>query len=212
MDEEFWHKRWQDRDIAFHRAEPNPVLLRNFPALGLRSCGRVFLPLCGKSLDIHWFLANGFEVAGVELSQLAVDELFAELKIEPRVFESGALRRYETEGLTVYNGNLFELNRNTLGKVDAVYDRAALVALPEQMRQRYTAHLIELSNAAAQLLVCYEYNQAEMEGPPFSISDDELRQHYESTYALSCLDKFDVEGGLKGQVPAMESVWMLSSK
>ena len=96
-----------------------------------------------------------------------------------------------------------------LGRVDAIYDRAALVALPEKMRNLYTAHLAEITNKAPQLLICYEYNQALMEGPPYSISNEEVIQHYRDKYDLTLIATPDVPGGLKGKCAAKENVWLL---
>ena len=96
-----------------------------------------------------------------------------------------------------------------LGPVDAIYDRAALVALPEEMRNRYTAHLMKITDKAPQLLICYEYDQSLMEGPPFSISDKEVDQHYQDNYDLTLMVSANVPGGLKGKCAAKEKVWML---
>ncbi len=96
-----------------------------------------------------------------------------------------------------------------IGSVDAIYDRAALVALPEEMRHRYTAHLMKITNKAPQLLICFEYDQTLMEGPPFSISDKEIDKHYSGSYNLTLILSADVSGGLKGKYLAKENVWLL---
>lgn len=106
-------------------------------------------------------------------------------------------------------GDIFALSAEILGEVDAVYDRAALVALPETLRQQYTAHLIQLTHRAPQLLICYEYDQGVMSGPPFSVNDEEVKQHYAAPYHISLLDSVAVEGGLRGQCDAVEDVWLL---
>ena len=88
MDPEFWQQRWRDRQIGFHQDKPTPLLLKHWPSLGVPRGARVFVPLCGKSLDLAWFAARGHRVLGVELSQLAVDEFFAEHGLVPEVHES----------------------------------------------------------------------------------------------------------------------------
>lgn len=209
MDAEFWHARWSEKNIGFHNAEVNPLLRRYFSALALPEGSRIFLPLCGKSRDIAWLLAQGYRVAGAELSEIAVNELFDELGVIPERSEVGELVHYRAAGLDIFQGDIFALDREILGAVDAIYDRAALVALPEPMRARYSQHLIQMSDAAPQLLINYDYDQSRMPGPPFSVSDDELRMHYEGRYTLNALYNEDLEGGLKGQCPAREKVWLL---
>ena len=98
-----------------------------------------------------------------------------------------------------------------LGLVDAIYDRAALVALPEEMRNRYTAHLMEITDKAPQLLICYEYDQNLMEGPPFSVSNEEINLHYRDSYHLTPIESANVPGGIKGKGPAKENVWLLQN-
>lgn len=209
MDAEFWHRKWKEKDIAFHEAEGNQLLIEYFSELGLADDSRIFLPLCGKTLDIGWLLSNNYRVAGVELSETAVQELFAQLGIVPAVTNVGELKHYQREGMDIFVGDIFKLDSATLGAVDATYDRAALVALPEQTRQKYAAHVIEITNNAAQLLLCFEYDQTCMAGPPFSISDAEVERHYGQNYNQQLLASVDVSGGLKGQCVAAEKVWLL---
>lgn len=171
----------------------------------------MFVPLCGKTLDIGWLLSNGYGVAGAELSEIAVQQLFAELGVEAAVSEADGMRRYGKENIDVFVGDIFRLSAGMLGEVDAVYDRAALVALPEQVRPRYAAHLAEITNNAPQLLVCYEYDQTLMYGPPFSVGQEEVKQHYGDDYDLELIASVNVAGGLKGKCTAKESVWLLRS-
>lgn len=211
MDASFWHQRWGANDIAFHERAANPLLVKYFKDLSLVKGSRVFIPLCGKTLDIGWLLSNGYSVAGVELSEIAVKQLFSELGVEPEMSEVGKLKRYRATNIDIFVGDIFHLSRTILGSVDAVYDRAALVALPEEMRNRYAVHLKELTGKAPQLLICYEYDQALMEGPPFSISNEEVKQHYRGSYELTLLASVDVAGGLKGKCAAKENVWLLKN-
>ena len=211
MDATFWHERWREKSIGFHNAEVNPLLVRYFSSLALSPGSRVFLPLCGKTRDIAWLLGQGFRVAGVELSEIAVSELFDELGVVPEREAVGELMCFRVDGLAIFQGDIFDLDRETLGAVEAIYDRAALVALPESMRARYTQHLIQMSDAAPQLLINYDYDQSRMPGPPFSISDNELRRHYAGHYRLKSLYNEELEGGLKGQCPAREKVWLLQN-
>lgn len=209
MHHDFWHQRWQTQQIGFHKSEVNPFLLAHFEALRLPKGARVFVPLCGKSLDIHCLLAQGFQVVGVELSQLAVDALFKELELTPEITISGSLSRYHAENLVIFQGDFFELTHQQLGYVDAIYDRAALIALPTEMRKQYCQHLMRITQMAPQLLISLEYNQSLVAGPPFSVNAAEVSAHYDSTYALATLSSSYQEKGLKGQFPAEETAWLL---
>lgn len=209
MEPDFWHRKWRDDQIGFHRADPNPLLTRHLPALALPAGARVFVPLCGKSRDVFWLHRAGFAVAGAELSAQAVDALFAEAGVTPRMSGAGPLRRADADGVTVFTGDIFELDAATLGKVDAVYDRAALVALPAPMRERYAAHLAALTAGAPQLLVCTEYDQSRVDGPPFSVDAAEVRRLYGAAYAIAPLDRTGDPGGIRGVTPAWEAVWLL---
>jgi thiopurine S-methyltransferase len=207
----FWHQRWEKNNIAFHESEANPLLVKYFKELSLVKGSRVFLPLCGKTLDIPWLLSDGYRVAGAELSKIAIEQLFTELGIEPKISRIGAVDRYGATNIDIFVGDIFDLSSKMLGRVDAIYDRAALVALPEVMRNRYAAHLTEITDKAPQLLICYEYDQSLMEGPPFSIGNEEVNRHYIDNYDLTLMASTNVPGGLKGKCMAKENVWLLKS-
>ncbi|MCA9780366.1 MAG: thiopurine S-methyltransferase [Candidatus Eremiobacteraeota bacterium] len=206
MEHEFWHTRWEKREISFHEGEPNSFLVKHFPCLGLEKGARVFLPLCGKTRDIAWLLEQGCRVAGVELNETAVEELFDELGLHPEVEEADEHLHYSAAGLDVYLGDVFDLSSGLLGPVDAVYDRAALVALPSQTRPLYTAHLQDVTSRAPQLVITFQYDQSQMEGPPFSIPYAELERHYDEAFHIEQLESRLVEGTLKGKVEATESI------
>ena len=210
MEPSFWHNRWQTNQTGWHEPTVNPLLITHFPSLNVPSGGRVFVPLCGKSLDLGWFLSRGYDVAGAELSELAVTQLFAGLGMEPSVSTVGKLNLYSGGKIDIFVGDFFDLSREILGPVDAVYDRAALVALPEPMRARYTAHLKAVTALAPQLVIGYEYDQTVVPGPPFSVTADELHRYYSDSYTLTPLARIDVPGGLKGKCPATEHVWRLN--
>ncbi|MDQ1811989.1 thiopurine S-methyltransferase [Massilia sp. CCM 9210] len=209
MDRDFWHRKWAINEIGFHERAASPLMVAHIGRLNLAPGSRVFVPLCGKSLDLHWLLSEGFRVAGAELSRIAVDQLFADLGLTPEVHQTGELLHYRARNIDIFVGDIFCLDGETLGPVDAVYDRAAFVALPQAMRARYATHLTQLAGRAPQLLICYQYDQSLMDGPPFSIGDDEVTQRYGHAYALTLLTKTDVAGGFKGRFPATEAVWLL---
>jgi len=209
MDIDFWHQRWAQSDIGFHQSDANPLLVKHFNALSLPKGSRILLPLCGKTLDIGWLLAEGYRVVGAELSDMAIEQLFTELGVKPYITDTGTLKHYRAEHIDMFVGDFFHLSREVLGSVDAIYDRAALVALPEAMRRQYTAHVMEVAHTAPQLLICYVYEQGLMPGPPFSITNEEVKRHYSDSYELKFLADVDVPGGMKGVCAATENVWLL---
>lgn len=209
MKHDFWHNKWERNEIGFHLAAANPLLVKHFPTLNLKQGTRIFLPLCGKTLDIAWLLAQGYRVTGAELSALAIENLFKQLNLTPTISKLGEITHYSAVNIDLFVGDIFKVTPAMLGKVDAVYDRAALVALPDKMRKAYSAHLMALTNKAPQLLICFEYDQSVHAGPPFSICDDEVKQHYQLNYDLTLLETEALPDGLKGKHPATEQVWWL---
>jgi thiopurine S-methyltransferase len=212
MDPSFWHQRWEKNEIGFHEGKPNPLLVKHFHELSVAKGRRIFVPLCGKTLDISWLLSRGYRVAGAELSQLAIEQLFIELGMQPEIEAVGNVEQWSANNLDIFVGDIFAVSEKMLGLVDAVYDRAALVAFPEDLRTRYTAHLTEIANKSPQLLISYEYDQSLMAGPPFSVSNEEVHRHYATTYDLRFIASTEVAGGLKGKAPAKENVWLLKRK
>lgn len=183
MHADFWHQRWQENRIGFHQDEVNPYLVEYWPKLGVPPPARVFVPLCGKSLDLVWLLEQGYQVEGVELSELAVQAFFEEQKLPARRARLGDWTVWESAGIRLWCGDFFDLGAAQLGALEAVYDRAALIALPAPMRQRYVQHLLQLAGGCPQLLVTLSYPQEEMDGPPFSVEPDEIQHLYEAAYS-----------------------------
>ena len=176
--ESFWHELWAEHRIGFHRDTVHPDLTTYYDR-ALAGGRRVLVPLCGKTLDMPHLVERGFDVVGVELVPLAVDEFHAENDLRPTVSEEGAFRVYRSKGLTIYCGDFFELSVEQVGEFDRIWDRAALVALDGERRQRYVGHLKSLAAPSARMLQStIEYDQQVMSGPPWSVSVAELQEHY----------------------------------
>ncbi len=188
------------------------MLAACFPALSLAEHSRIFVPLCGKSRDIAWLMSEGHRVVAVELSELAIQQLFQEMAVDPTTATSNSLKRYSAPNLDVFAGDVFELDRNAIGDVDAVYDRAALVALAAEARCAYAAHIHEITQAAPQLVICLEYDQNKMDGPPFSVDEHEMIDLYGQRYDVSLLSRSLLEGGLKGVTPVQQTAWLLRAR
>lgn len=191
MDKEFWHQRWQNRQIGFHQDDINPYLIKYWPQK-TEQLQRVLVPLCGKSADMLWLAEQGYDVLGVELSQLAVEEFFDDNKLKYDVKQIEHFSVYSTEQITIYQGDFFELTAILSGEFDYVYDRASQIALPREMRDRYCQHLCNIAAKATIILITMEYDQSQMNGPPFSVLEEEIEQHYASKYAINRLEVFDL--------------------
>ena len=210
MNAEFWLTKWSRNEIGFHALHPHPAVVEYFTRLCPVSGGCVFVPLCGKSLDIHWLLKKKYRVVGVELSRLAVEQLFAELGLRPVISSPSAdVVVFEGPNIKIFVADIFALTAAMLGPVDSIYDRAALVALPATMATAYTRHLMRLSQCADQLLVCVEYDQELLSGPPFAVMAQDVERYYARNYTLSSMETQRVAGGIKGKVPGCERIWFL---
>ena len=174
MEKEFWLERWTRNEIGFHQADINPHL-RRFWCEAAPASGRVFVPLCGKSRDLLWLRDQGHPVLGVELSALAAQAFFEENGQLPARHSSPPFESFEADGVEILCGDFFNLEATRLKDVTAVYDRAALVALPPGLRARYAAHLADILPPGTRLLlVTFDYEQGEMNGPPFAVSPTEV--------------------------------------
>ena len=192
MEPSFWHDRWQKNSIGFHQEQVNAQLTEFWPALRLAPNAAVFVPLCGKSRDMLWLHERGHEVIGVELSPIAVRDFFSENQLTPRKTSRGPFEQWESERLKILVGDFFAVDAPMLTGIAGVYDRASLIALPPSLRKRYAEHLTAILPARAEiLLVTLEYPQAEMQGPPFSVGEAEVRQLYEPRYRVATLQAKD---------------------
>ncbi|WP_271407858.1 thiopurine S-methyltransferase [Pseudomonas sp. Q1-7] len=193
MDEQFWQARWAESQIGFHQHEVNPYLQRYWPRLGLPQGARVLVPLCGKTLDMVWLVGQGHRVLGIELAERAVQDFFAEQALIPEVTQQGALRRYSVGAIEILQGDFFALGAADVADCHALYDRAAIIALPPAMRDDYVSHLERiLPKPCEGLMVTLDYEQTRLDGPPFSVSEAEVRQRLEAGWEVELLERNDV--------------------
>jgi len=173
MDRDFWQERWQRGEIGFHQSDIHWALERHWNEIAHGHTRPVLVPLCGKSLDLRWLAQRGHEVTGVELSQAAVSEFYHEWGKTPKREAAGSLQRWHAAGVTLYEGDFFAYRAQQ--PFGLFYDRAALVALPRKMRADYLEHLgTQVTDDARGLLVTFEYDQSQMDGPPFAVVEKEL--------------------------------------
>ncbi|VAW91407.1 Thiopurine S-methyltransferase [hydrothermal vent metagenome] len=193
---EFWQQRWLDNQTGFHEGKVNAYLKKNIDYLSLAKNDTVFLPLCGKSYDILWLAGRGYNVIGVECSELAVKAFFSENNLQATtsdfLSEHGQFKVWQSGNITIYCGDFFALESSILTAVTAIFDRAALVALEQGMRQKYIQKLIQLCPTAKIVLVSLEYPQAEMGGPPFAVTEQEIQQLLKPHYAITRIENNDI--------------------
>ncbi|WP_180698431.1 thiopurine S-methyltransferase [Pseudomonas crudilactis] len=192
MQPEFWHKKWDSGQIGFHLPEVNPYLQRHW---AVPETARVLVPLCGKSLDLAWLAGRGHQVLGIELSEKAIEDFFSEHQIQPQISENGAFKVYRSDAIELWCGDFFALTPSDVADCTAIYDRAALIALPAPMRERYAAHLQRiLPQDVHGLLITLDYDQAQIPGPPFAVGDDEVQRLLGDVWQVQVLEEQDVLG------------------
>lgn len=193
MDEAFWQRRWARNEIGFHLSEVNPYLRRHWSCLDLAPGARVLVPLCGKSLDMAWLADQGFAVLGVELSERAVEDFFAEHGLVAEVSVHGPFKLYRSGSFEIFCGDFFALSRADVAGCEALYDRAALIALPEDMRRRYVEHLLSiLPSSCTGLLITLDYPQDQMAGPPFAVGEAEIHRSFSARWNVKVLERANV--------------------
>lgn len=218
MEAEFWHERWKNNRLGFHQADVNEHLKRHWKAVRLQAGEKVFVPLCGKAHDLAWLKAQGHPVLGVELSPIACRDFFVERGLVPSLDRGESFTRRVHEGIELWCGDFFHLTAADLSDVDLIYDRAALIALPQESRRRYAKHLTEITPSGRRmLLITLDYpEQDSFRGPPFNVSEEEVLGHFGDTHRVERLyhqpvpaDDFLVKRGLQG---GTESVFLLTDR
>lgn len=216
MKKDFWLERWQREEIGFHEGVANAYLTQFWQELHLPQGGDVFVPLCGKSVDMRWLREQGHAVMGVELSSFAVQSFFNENSYMAISCASEKFECYEANGIRILCGDFFDLSRADLPAISAVYDRASMVALPPEMRERYVAHMVSVLPHAAQiLLITFDYPQHEMSGPPFAVSPAEVEMLYRKHAEIHLLAQMDVLAHnprfqQRGLTSLQENIYLLS--
>lgn len=209
MHHDFWHDRWQTGQLGFHQGDVNAHLKAHWGALGLGAGDPVLVPLSGKSLDMRWLCKQGHPVLGVELSPIAIADFFGGPGLAPHTFEQGPFTATEADGIRLLQGDLFDIRPEDLAGIRGVYDRAAIVALPPDLRRAYARTLRErLPGTVSILLLAFETDPDAGAGPPFAVSEREIRELFEPGFRVEVLARSATES-----VPAamrsrgLTSVW-----
>jgi len=193
MDADFWLQRWQEGRTGWHRDGVMPLLERHWPALQVPRGTRVLVPLCGKSLDMPWLASQGLRVRGVELAPLAVEDFFAQHHLSPQPRQMPYGTHHDAGEIEIIQADIFEVDATQFGECGAIYDRAALIALPPPMRERYARSVYDALPAGCRgLLITLEYPQHEMQGPPFSVEEREVHRLFGEHWDIDLLERRDI--------------------
>ncbi len=202
MHHSFWHEHWQEQRIGFHLDEVNPYLSKYWHKLGVPEQSQVFVPLCGKSKDLRYFHQQGMRVIGNELSTLAVQDFYTEQQLnasktiissEKNSSDGSGLCLWTSSEVDIIRGDFFALKKEYLSDISVVYDRAALVALPCEMREKYVKKLLTLiPENVRMLLLTLDYDENEKQGPPFSVTEEEVHHLYGNDFDIELLEVAEI--------------------
>lgn len=220
-DPEFWINYYETDLVTWQAPVTSPWLVRHLSEfLGSDTKKRVFVPLCGKSLDLKLLLDAGHHVIGAECSGIACSDFFVENNIpdydkEKVNHPTGArvVRHYSKSlPIEIYEGDVFELNAEVLGgQVDAVLDRAALVALPPSLiEDKYLPLITSLMADHAKMLFASVSELPFPKAPPHIYEDkmiEGLLRGFFSQIDLKEVHRYRVNAG-----HVSEPIYMLEGK
>lgn len=219
MEKAYWLNKWKLQDIAFHEQHVTPDLITYFHYLNLQPGHTVFVPLCGKTKDMLWLVEKGCRVVGVELSEIACHDFFAELKVAPRVTKQANFTQYQYENIELLCGDLFVLTKKDLPRIDAVYDCKALIALPSDIRKKYVEQMIACLGTHIKILLITRESQCQVSPPPFPIDGTEVNLLYGSYFDVKKIknllitkDQIPEHLTKKGYTQMFESVYLMTEK
>ena len=217
MDHTFWHNRWENNQIGFHLDQPNPYLI-DYASLIATKDNNVFVPLCGKTLDMVWLSQQGWGVTGVEISEIAITGFFVENNMPFEKHGKGLLPVYSSNSVKLFHGDFFNLKTHHLNRCCSFFDRAALIAMPKSMRIKYASHFASIMPAKSKgLLVTVTYIPTQSEHPPFSVSQEEVLELYSRYFTVEKLSTHDIMDAYpkakeRGLTQIHETVYFLKRK
>ncbi|MGF1670482.1 MAG: thiopurine S-methyltransferase [Balneolaceae bacterium] len=188
MEISFWENKWRQGQIGFHMEDGYEPLKKYWDKLDLPKQSTVFVPFCGKSVDLVWLAGNGASVLGIEVIEQAVQEFFHEQHIAPNIQKSGDFTIYKSGPIQIIHGNFFHITKSSFPDIDVIYDKGGLVAVPEEKQTEYVDHLLNLANPHTKILLHhFEYPQNEMSGPPFSVPLSRIKELFGDGYSIRTL-------------------------
>ena len=190
---EYWENRWITNQTGWHRSVYNDLMVKYWPELGIPTDSKVLVPLCGKSLDMLWLAEKGHAIVGIEFTRVAVERFFSENNLEHTIVKHPSYIEFSSERFTILNGNILAIPSDLI-QAEAWYDRAAMIAINPDLREDYVSQIRQQTKVGAVgLLITYSYPQEEMEGPPFSLNNDDVFQLFQDGFRVECLETIELE-------------------
>lgn len=187
MEAPFWIQSWEKGGFhtSFHRKDIHPYVLEHLSPAELQG-KTVLVPLCGKSLDMLYLSSYAEKVIGIELVEQAILEFLEENQLS---YTHPAPEIYQIGNITLLCRDFMTLTLDDIGRIDWVYDRAALVALPDEMRPQYLQTIDRLTDVHTKsLLITLEYFPL-LESAPFSIPPKMVERYYRTSHFISHVQK-----------------------
>ena len=183
MDKQYWHAKWQQLDIGFNQTSPNVLLQKFLPQFGLTAGMKIFVPLCGKTVDMLWLLEQGYEVIGVEVSPLACEAFFKEYDIQVTVTQHHDFMVYKNQDktITLFCGDFFGLNKEILGHIDLIYFHQSQIQGPPFSLGEHEVHALYPPHFTIQQL----YNKP-IQSIAAHLKTKGLMQAHEQAYVIVC--------------------------
>lgn len=190
---EYWENRWITNQTGWHRSVYNDLMVKYWPKLGIPTDSKVLVPLCGKSLDMLWLAEKGHTIVGIEFTRVAVERFFPENKLQHIIVKHPNYIEFKSDRFTILNGDILVIPSDLI-QAEAWYDRAAMIAINPDLREDYVSQIRQQTKVGAVgLLITYSYPQEEMEGPPFSLNDDDVFQLFQDGFRVECLETIELE-------------------
>ncbi len=207
MDRAFWRERWASGETGWEQIEANRLLVRHWETLRLPPRTRIFVPLCGKSIDMAWLAERGHLILGVEFVPEALERFFAERGLEPRHRPHRLGRLYQAGPFALLAADAFALAPADLADCVGFYDRAALVALPPAKRSHYVREVLgKLPAGSRGLLISLDFPPGARLGPPFPLTDTEITTLF-SGWSPRLLERSDLRERDPGFAAGMAYAW-----
>lgn len=185
---EFWLHGWQEGRIPFHRRQVQKDLIHFWPLLEQHQPQNVLVPLCGKSLDMQWLVEQGMKVTGIDLSTIAIESFIQEHQLKIKHHKTRDVDLFQNSDYNFLVADIFKMDASLIPPQDAMYDKAALIALPEKLRPAYVQCCLQwLKPGAVLLLKTIHYDQTLMEGPPYAVSPDEVYRLFQNCQSIQPL-------------------------
>lgn len=213
--QQFWLDRWQSNDTPWHQTEIESFLVEH---IQLKKAARVLVPLCGQSLDMIWLQNQGYKVVGVELSEKAIRDFFYLHQTNFEIEETSSFKIFRSKNIEIIKGDFFDLKSEILGPIDAIYDRAAMIAISPNLREEYLLKCKELAGGSflredfEWLLITRESSNQEHQGPPFNLSFEDLKNLCSKWVILKCLKTRDRPSRSESPEIVKESLYRLQAK